>query len=182
MRTRATVLTFVLATMLALACGGSDAAPADPWVLRPDRLGPVPLGAPLAAAEAALGTALTVAYADFETCDYVSTPAMPPGTALMVLRDSVGRPSFVERADVDSAGIRTAEGAGVGDTEARVLALYGPRARVTPHPYDGPEGHYVTVSVPGDTTRLLIFETDGRVVTSFRAGRRPAVEYIEGCA
>jgi len=29
---------------------------------------------------------------------------------------------------------------------------------------------------------LLIFETDGQKVVTYRAGIRPAVEYIEGCA
>jgi hypothetical protein len=27
----------------------------------------------------------------------------------------------------------------------------------------------------------LIFETDGKVVTSYRAGHEPEVEYVEGC-
>jgi hypothetical protein len=52
---------------------------------------------------------------------------------------------------------------------------------VEPHAYTGPEGHYVVVTTPGDTTRQIVFETDGRLVTMYRAGRLPAVAYIEGC-
>ena len=83
---------------------------------------------------------------------------------------------------VRAGGVLTAEGAGVGDTETRVLALYRGRVRVEPHKYMGPEGHYLVVSVVDDSLAAIIFETDGKVVTMFRAGRRPAVEYVEGCA
>jgi hypothetical protein len=70
----------------------------------------------------------------------------------------------------------------VGDTEAAVLARHAGRIQVTAHPHDGPEGHYLTVRLPGDTLRLLILETDGKRVTSYRVGRRPAVEWVEGCS
>lgn len=58
--------------------------------------------------------------------------------------------------------------------------MYPGRVEVQPHKYTGPEGHYLSVSVPSDTLLRIIFETDGRVVTRYRAGRRPAVEYVEG--
>ena len=63
-----------------------------------------------------------------------------------------------------------------------VLAVYRGRVQVQPHKYTGPEGHYLVVTHPRDTLFLIIFETDGRHVTRFRAGRKPAVQYVEGCA
>jgi hypothetical protein len=52
---------------------------------------------------------------------------------------------------------------------------------MSPHKYT--DGLYYTVRHPdfSDTTHVMIFETDGRVVTRFRAGQRPQVEYVEGC-
>jgi hypothetical protein len=111
-----------------------------------------------------------------EECDFVHPKALPKGIALMIIQDSVAR------VDVDSAGILTREGVGVGDLESRLLAVYGTRARVEPHHYMGPEGHYVYVSTPGDTLHRIVFETDGKRVDRYRAGRLPGVDYIEGCA
>jgi len=88
----------------------------------------------------------------------------------------------VARFDVENPAIRTREGAGVGDLEADVVRRYGNRIVVSPHAYTGPDGHYLTVTPPGDTLHRIIFETDGQKVVHIRAGKRPTVEYIEGCA
>ena len=141
-----------------------------------DGYGPVRFGQPIAAVSAALGEPLKPAYRDNETCDYVRPNGLPSGSLLMVIADTV------MRVDVDSGGIPTAEGARVGDTEASVLDLYKGRVTVQPHKYTGPQGHYLVVMTPGDTTRALIFETDGKRVVNYRAGKRPAVELVEGCS
>ena len=138
--------------------------------------GPVRFGQTIAAVSSALGEPLKPAYRDNETCDYVHPTGLPAGTALMVIQDTV------MRVDVDSGGIPTAEGARVGDSETSVVELYKGRVAVQPHKYTGPEGHYLVVSQPGDTMHALIFETDGKRVVNYRAGRRPAVELIEGCS
>jgi hypothetical protein len=88
----------------------------------------------------------------------------------------------VVRFDVESPAIRTRAGAAVGDLEADVVKRYGTAVTVGPHKYTGPDGHYLTVTPPGDSLHQIIFETDGRVVTHVRAGRLPAVAYVEGCA
>jgi hypothetical protein len=88
----------------------------------------------------------------------------------------------VARVEVDSAGILTAEGAGVGDTESSIILLYQGRVEVQPHKYTGPTGHYLVVTPPGDTLHKLIFETDGERILNYRAGRIPAVQAVEGCA
>ena len=151
-------------------------ARADAWTVEAAGIGPVRTGVTLRALSAALGESVRAAYDVFETCDHVQPAALPPGVALMVIADTV------VRVDVDSAGVRTPEGAQVGDAQARVLALYPGRVRDEPHHYEGPEGRYPIVEMPGDTLHRIVFETDGRRVTSYRAGRRPAVDYVEVCA
>ena len=152
------------------------------WVVRADSFGALPLGVPVAQAESALGSAILARLPELEGCSEVRPAALPAGTSLMVTRNTAGAPVTVERVDVHTAGVRTLEGAGVGDAEDSVLVLYRGRVQVQPHKYTGPEGHYLVVTHPRDTSFLIIFETDGRHVTRFRAGRKPAVEYVEGCA
>jgi hypothetical protein len=111
-----------------------------------------------------------------DRCDHPQSSWLPPGVLVMV----EGR--RVVRVEVDSGAVATAEGARIGDTEARIQQLYPGRVTVQPHKYT--DGHYLVVrpANPADATHLLVFETDGRVVQRFRAGQKPQVEYVEGCA
>lgn len=138
--------------------------------------GPVRFGWTVGELNAALGDSLRPAYEPGGNCAYVGPAAFPDGVELMIIADTV------ERVDVDVPGLLTADGAGLGDTEERIRNLYGDAVRQTPHKYGGPEWHYLTVPAPDDTMFALVFETDGAVVTRYRAGRRPAVEYVEGCS
>lgn len=153
------------------------AAPTDStsprWVVRPNGIGPLQVGMPLAVASRALGEQLVVHEPG---CDHVNPATMPDGILLMVIDDTVAR------VEVDSAGVPTGEGAQVGDSESRVLELYGARARIEPHKYTYPDGHYVVVTPPGDTLHRIIFETFKGRVTTYRAGRVPAVQLVEGCS
>jgi hypothetical protein len=156
--------------------GPDSASVAAPLTVSPEGAGPVRIGWSLSQLNAALGEQLKPAYDVNPECDYVDPDALPPGLALMVVQDTI------VRVDVDTTGIATAEGAMVGDTEARILELYAGRVEVQPHKYTGPVGHYLVVKASADTMHLIIFETDGHRVLNYRAGIRPAVEYIEGCA
>ena len=177
--------------LLAAGCGdgerpSNDAAPAPPapppaadsrsWVVSAWEFGPVRTGWSVAQVNQALGDTLKPTYQVSDECDQLRPARFPGGVWLMIERDTV------VRFDVDSAGIKTTEGAEVGSSEARLLELYGARAVVSPHKYTGPEGHYVTVRDSRDTTRFTVFETDGKTVERYRAGVAPAVHYIEGCA
>ena len=66
-------------------------------------------------------------------------------------------------------------------TEPEIKNLFPDQIEVEPHKYvDG--GHYL-VFVPGDPAdHRVIFETDGAMVTSYRAGILPEVEWVEGCS
>jgi hypothetical protein len=149
--------------------------PATRWVVTPRGIGPILAGVPLAALDTALSEHLRPSYSAGSSCAYVHPAALPEGVLVMVEHDTVAR------VDVRTKGVRTVDSVGVGDSEASVLKRYEGRVRVTPHKYT-PTGHYLTVSAPPDTAHLIVFETDGKKVVSFRAGRRSAVELVEGCS
>jgi hypothetical protein len=167
------------ADTVAAAPAPKDSASPDSsasWTVDAKGIGPVRAGMTLAELSKAAGEPLRPAYDINETCDYVKPQFLPKGVTVMILEDSVGR------IDVTEKGVLTKEGVGIGDAESRVLSVYGPRAQVQPHKYTGPTGHYVIIEQPGDTLHRIVFETDGKVVERYHAGRRPAVDLVEGCA
>jgi hypothetical protein len=113
-----------------------------------------------------------------QACDFVF-PAVgagiPFGVNVMVVKGKVAR------IDVDTGTVTTEDGAKIGDSEDKIKGIYGDELKVTPHKYiDG--GHYLTVT--GDSAsagKAMVFETDGKQVTMFRAGRIPEVQWVEGC-
>ena len=165
----------LITALIPLACGRSSSTPPTRWVARPDGVGPVRIGITVARARTALGESGTTVDTTDASCTYIRPAALPPGVGLMVENDTV------VRVDIDSGTVATEAGARVGDTEQHVLSLYQGQVRVLPHKYTGPTGHYLVVTPPGDSVHLIIFETDGAHVTTFRVGRRPAVEYVERC-
>jgi hypothetical protein len=111
-------------------------------------------------------------------CYYVKPKNSPQVIGFMVTN---GR---IARVDVwQNRQITTLSGAKIGDSEARIRSLYPGRIQTTPHKYV-PNGHYLTF-VPKDASGRnyrVVFETDGQKVTSFRAGKLPEVQYVEGCS
>jgi hypothetical protein len=106
-------------------------------------------------------------------CRYAHPKAFPRGARVMLLDD------VIVRIDVDSTGIRTAEGVQIGDPESRVFETYRGRVASLPHKYLK-NGHNLVVWQPGITSRM-IFETDGDKVLRYRVGRLPALDLVEGC-
>jgi hypothetical protein len=149
--------------------------PATRWVVTARGIGPILAGIPLAALDTALSEHLRPTYPAGSSCAYVRPTALPEGVSVMVQHDTV------VRVDVRTKGVLTLDSVGVGDTEASVLKRYEGRVRVTAHKYTV-AGHYLTVSAPPDTAHVMVFETDGKNVVSYRAGRRRAVELVEGCS
>lgn len=145
----------------------------DEWRVSLRSIGPIQFGMPVSEARRLLRDRGAAPAGD---CDFWQPRNVPPGVSFLVEHNRV------MRVDVDSATVATASGARVGDSEARILELYGDRIVRRPHEYL--DGSYLTY-VPrdaADTNFRLVFETDGRRVTTFRAGRRPTVEYVEGCS
>ncbi len=62
---------------------------------------------------------------------------------------------------------------GIGSSEAEVVAAYPDQVIATPHPYTGPQGHYLSVEF--ENNLAIIFETDGTIVQGYRAGSSPAM-------
>ncbi|MDQ3385782.1 MAG: hypothetical protein M3503_07225 [Actinomycetota bacterium] len=143
-------------------------------------VGPVRVGMTLEEASAAAGQGISEvpgsgAGSDPAACYYAVPDTGQPKVSFMVVDGAIGR------VDVDEGStVVTVSGIGVGATEADVLATYGDRILVEPHPYD--EGGRYLRYVPDDPTRSLIFETDGATVLRYRSGLSGPVSFIEGCA
>jgi hypothetical protein len=153
--------------------------PADTaWTVSLHGYGPIRAGMTLIEAAAIGGRQFGEPQMGSEECDYFlfADDSVSGSAHFMVINGQIAR------VDVNDSSIATAEGARMGDTEQRIMALYPGRVQVLPHKYT--DGHYLQVSgtAPADSGYHIIFETDGKVVTTYRAGRMPEVQYIEGCS
>ena len=138
--------------------------------------GPIRIGMTPADAGRSLGAELKLLGPEMEPCHYVQASERP-GIVFMVID------GHIARVDVrPDSPIRTAEGAAVGDSEQRIHALYPGRVEVQPHKYV--DGHYLIVrpEAPADSMYRIIFDTDGKKVTGYKAGRMPEVRWVEGCS
>lgn len=140
--------------------------------------GPVRIGMSLTELQGAIG-ALGDTTKLKRSCDIVSAAdphRLPAGVSLTQVN---GR---VARIDVESDSIATDKGVRVGDTEEKVKKLYGSGVLIEPHKYI--DGHYLEIKSGADsaTAKGFVFETDGKKVTTFRAGFWDPVRWVEGCA
>jgi hypothetical protein len=159
------------------ATAAAAASPDAPWAVSMRGIGPLMTGAARRALPASAGIA---ARADGATpaagqAVRVTRRSLAGAVSVMLLRDTI------VRVDVDSAGVATTWGDQVGDAEGDVLRRHAGHVRTEPHKYTGPVGHYLIVTDSTDSAHALVFETDGQHVTRYRAGRRPEVEWVEGC-
>ena len=144
----------------------------DSWVVQENGVGPVKIGMTLAQLKAALHTKIAEQESGSDSCYYV-TASGHQHISLMI------EDGKVVRFDVDESGIRASSGLQVGDTEAQVRRIYGPKLKVTEHKYID-TGHYLTVR--SDDGRYGIrFETDKGKITTYYAGTYEAIQYVEGC-
>lgn len=140
--------------------------------------GAVKVGMTVAQAQGASGTALMPEIASPNGgCGYVKPVGGPSGVSFMTTN------GVIARTDVTTRRVSTPEGVHIGDTEGRVYRTYGRRVRRSRHAYVR-GGHYLKI-IPARASergRRIVFETNGRRVTSIRAGRLPEVYFIEGCS
>jgi hypothetical protein len=155
---------------------------ATDWTVSLRGAGPVRLGMTLSEVRRVLGDRAAHLEGNtpevaLDVCAYLESKAIPEHLGFMFAR---GR---VVRVDVSGTGVRTASGAGVGDTEERIKRLYPAQITVEPHHYDPEKGHYLNYW-PKDAKREygMVFETDGEKVTSFRVGTSAAIALVEGCS
>lgn len=99
---------------------------------------------------------------------------------------SRGRSVLVRKRRVMTIGLarrgagRTAEGLRVGDSRARLKAIYGNRLHARPAPLaDG-----FTIFELHRRTREMHFEVEDRSgeIIAIQTGRRPEIDFTEGCA
>jgi hypothetical protein len=144
--------------------------------LNEDGLGPIQVGMTLA--EAVNMGILNENPNMKKECDFVFPAAgagVPDNVGVMIVRGKVAR------IDVDTGSVTTEDGAKIGDTEDKIKSIYNGDLQIEPHKYVT-GGHYMIVM--GDSAsagKAIVFETNGKVVTNFRAGRLPEVKWVEGC-
>ncbi len=152
-------------------------------------IGPVKVGMNLPEAAAAANVKLYVSSAGSDSCYYLEGEGSLEGVGFMITKDEVkSRQQYVTsdiiaRIDIHTPQITTVSGAKIGDTEARIKSLYPGKIEVTQHAYN-PKGHYLTF-VPrskAEQNYRVVFETDGQRVITYRSGKIPEVEYVEGCS
>ena len=168
-----------------------SAPPTTPTTVAPERLtsasrvrldgiGPVRVGMTPEEASAAAGIPIRIDPRSGlgRGCAHARPEGGPERLSFMVVN---GR---IERVEVGNPDILTLSGVGVGSTEAEVLATYPNRIRVEPNPYIGHLGGRDLTYMPDETSRhlSLLLTTDGKRVTSFRAGLLGAVMAPEGCS
>jgi hypothetical protein len=145
--------------------------------LNEDGLGPVQVGMTLA--EAVNMGILNDNPNLKRECDFVfpaSGAGIPENVGVMIVKGKV------VRIDVDTGSVTTEDGAKIGDTEEKIRTIYDGDVQTEPHKYV-PGGHYMIVL--GDSAsagKAIVFETNGKTVTNFRAGRLPEVKWVEGCS
>jgi hypothetical protein len=157
--------------VMAVLCIASSAAK-DRWVVRKNGFGPAKIGMSLSQLNTALHEKFVIPpNKEDQGCFYVN-PTNHPHVSFMIEN---GR--FV-RIDVDKAGIATAEGVQVGDSEEHAKRVYGSRLSIGPHHYT--DGHFLTVRFQGGGYGIR-FETDKGEIETFYAGTLEAIQYVEGC-
>ena len=140
-------------------------------------IGPVRIGMTLAQAEKAAGIPFSKPDLGDNGCGYSKAQGIE--NLLFMVRDNQ-----IARIDVvRNSTIKTPNGAGIGDTRAKIQERYPRLIEVTPHKYvQG--GHYLTYTPPNASDRnySIVFETNEKdIVTRFRSGKLPEVTWVEGC-
>jgi hypothetical protein len=137
----------------------------------------VTFGMTKADAEKAAGSELVPEGPGTSACQLVTLRSGAPGVSFLLVD---GR---VERVDISAPPISTRSGAKVGSSVAQVQALYPGQIADAARPDGQPGGALVFVPKDAaDANFRLVFSTDGTTVTSYRAGRLPAVIAPTGCA
>jgi len=160
----------VMAASLAIAgCGRGGPVPVGP-----EATGPFRYGMGMDEVERSSGLAhLDASGREAGWCEYRDVPLSAVDTISAMFSDE-----RLVRVDVREGTRPTEAGVRIGDSEARVSEVYGDRVSVTPHKYT--QGHYLTVATGSGSA--LVFETDGELVTSYRAGLLPYAAWVEGCS
>ena len=126
----------------------------------------------------AWGGELKEAGKDYNANCYFMTPIWVTTPAEFNFMISDGR---FARVGTESAKYAAPGGGKVGMREAQLQALYNHALKASPHKYT--DGKYLSIAASGVAPTKLVFETDANgVVTEWRVGLLPEVDYVEGCS
>ena len=115
---------------------------------------------------------------DYNASCYFMTPAWVKTPAEFNFMISEGK---FARFGTESAKYAAPGGGKVGMREAQLQALYNHALKASPHKYT--DGKYLSIAASGVAPTKLVFETDAQgIVTEWRVGLLPEVDYVEGCS
>ncbi len=150
------------------------------WAVSLRAAGPFQIGMTVAEAEAAAGVSLIELEDSDPACSYY---AFDEATGLADQIRFMVRAGMIARIDIDGPIIKTLSGAGVGSNADEVTGIYGERIVISPGHLETVNHDYLTY-IPSDAADLdfrLRFETVDDVVTAYRIGRLPEVEWVGRC-
>jgi hypothetical protein len=144
--------------------------------------GPVSIGMTPKQASKALGTAIIPLKGS-------SSPDPNACNILWPNGDSKSPVSFmvtnhrISRIDILKSPAKTISGIGIGVTEKQLKETYKQNIYMQPNKYD-PKSHNFIYKPSNSTYKpySMIFETNGKTVTQFRAGKKEEVSYSEACS
>jgi len=165
---RAATIGATLAASCAAAAAATAAVPSNARISSAG-LGPIEIGMSERQVEKAAGRGITRSGPEGSTC---TTATLGNGVALLFTGPRLTRVYVTGRRYATSKGIR------VGDSQSRTIAAYAGKLKRSPHKFT-PGGLYLKLTI---ANRRLVFSTDGRKVTEISGGRKPEIDYVEGCA
>ncbi|MCB0415221.1 MAG: hypothetical protein KDD50_12860 [Bdellovibrionales bacterium] len=155
---------------------------AKKYSLSKEGYGPVKIGMSIQQASKALGIELKSPNPEQDEpyCFYVYPNGDYKDIGFMVTEQKISRIEIRKGDNANSSNIKTKEGIGIGSTTEEVKLAYRDLS-IDPHPYSPPNAKYL-IFKKGQEFQI-IFETDDQgVVEAVRVGKKPEVQYIEGCA
>lgn len=165
---RLAVIAMSFAALCAVVAAASAAVPTNAGITSAG-IGPVKIGMTERQVEIAAGREITRRGSKGSTC---TTATLNSDVALLFTGPRL------RRVDVRGGRHATTKGIRVGDSQRKTIAAYRGKLQRSPHKFT-PGGLYLTLTIDN---RRLVFETDGRKVTQISGGRKPEIDYVEGCA
>lgn len=164
---------FLVALLVALGVTAADAALGSRARITTAGVGPIRIGMTADQARRAAGRRITVSGEVSPGCASGRLYPRRFGVSFLLTRGRIQRIYIARR------GIATKSGVRVGDSTARLRRIYGKRLVVRPGPYSRRDRLY---ELRFGNRKVTFFSIRNRRVNDISTGRKPEIDYIEGCA